>query len=377
LIVIGGGVIGCSIAWRLAQSGRRVVLLERGECGRESSWAGAGIIEAGSLRRIDPLALLRRRSVAMYESFAAELRESSGIDPEYMRCGGLDLVLDENQYAAAQRELVAAREHAAQHGGAAALEWIEASDLPKREPSLSPASRGALRSPHAAQARNPRLMRALRVACERAHVIIREHEPALGLLHDGERVVGVRTHAARYHAAQTVLAAGAWSAQFDARVSDAIRCFPVRGQIVLLDPGEPRLQHVVQSGNSYLVPRRDGRVLVGSTEEPEAGFDCSTTASGVARLLQFVERVAPGLRDAPVAATWAGLRPGTADGKPYIGRVPGFDGLIAATGHSRAGLTLAPVTAEVIVQLIENAPTAVDLQAFAPGRPLQPDSEAG
>lgn len=406
VIVIGGGVIGCTCAWRLALTGRRVVLLERGQCGRESSWAGAGIIDAGSLARTDPVAALRRVGVARYPAFIAELKERSGLDPEFVECGGLDLIFDDNQEAAAEREVEAAThrrdagttmvEAAAEREVEAAAEpkvqsaaereidahesWglanaphaerLSAEAARKLEPALTAEIRGALYSNEEMQVRNPRLMAALRAACVAAGVDIRENTPVHEIKLSGERVIGVRTDGGTLVADRYVLAAGAWSSQLHPRLAERMPVRPVRGQIVLLDPPPGTIRHIIYSGSRYLVPRLDGKLLVGSTLEPESGYDSRPTAKGVAGLLRAAERIAPTLKHAPFVTAWGGLRPGSGDGRPYIGPVPEFDGLIAATGHYRSGLTLAPLTADLITELIAQGRTQHDLTPFMPGRAL-------
>ncbi len=361
--VIGGGVIGCSVAWRMAQAGLRVTLVERGEGGREASWAGAGIIEAGSFARSDPLARLRQASVARYAAFVNELRESSGIDPEFVQCGGLDVITDDNQDAAADREVRAAGDRQAS-GGGPVVQKLDLEGARRLEPELgSDGVRGALHLPELAQVRNPRLLSALRAACVAAGVEFRTHEPILELCIDGARVTGVRTSGGEIVSDRVVLAAGAWSG----RLSSMLRVRPVRGQIALLRMLPRPISRVLLCGRNYLVPRLDGHILVGTTEE-EAGFDARPTAGGIGRLLELARRFVPCLKDAVMVAGWAGLRPGTPDGRPYLGPAPGLNGLIAATGHFRNGLTLAPVTADLVAQLITTGRTEQDLTPFAPGR---------
>jgi len=372
VLVVGGGVIGCAIGWRLAQAGLGVTLLERGQCGRECSWAGAGILDAGSFARSDPLAGLRRLSVARWPRFVDELRERSGIDPQFLRCGGLDLITDDNQDAAADRE-VAAAAGLTTPAGEPLVERLTVEQTLEREPQLRAEIRGALLVRDVSQVRNPRLLEALRVACAHAGVRILEHTPAIELVVEDARVVGVRTPGGRLSGDRIVLAAGSWSSQLSPRLAGLVEVHPVRGQIVLLERLPPLLNQVILCGRRYLVCRADGKVLVGTTDEPDAGFDQRNTLAAVRKLTQFAERCAPMLKDATLVRTWAGLRPGTPDGKPYLGPVPGLDGLIAATGHFRSGLTLTPITADLMVELIARGQTEIDLTPFLPGRPPRAD----
>lgn len=367
VIVIGGGIVGASIAYRAARAGLSVTLAERGQCGCGASWAGAGIVDPGSEARTDPLAKLRRASVALYPDFVAELRERSGIDPQMIRCGMLDLITDDNQAAAADREVKAAAGRLTADGKPA-VERLTTDQVLSIEPALSHDIRGARLVREALQVRNPRLMFALRLACIHAGVRLLEHTPVEDLIVEGNHVVGVQTPDGGLWAGQVVLAAGAWSSRIDRRIKNIIDVHPVRGQIVLLEQTPPPFKHVIMSGKKYLVCRADGKVLCGTTEEPGAGFDTRNTAGGVSKILNFACRYVPSLKSAALLQTWAGLRPASSDGKPYIGRAPNLEGLIAATGHFRSGLTLAPITAEIVVQLLQSRTPEFDLAPFAPGR---------
>jgi glycine oxidase len=363
--VIGGGVIGLAVAYRLAAAGLRVALVERGRCGRAASWAGAGIIDYGSHARSDPLAMLRRASCARYPAFAAELHECTGIDPQYRACGALDLITDDNQQAAAQREVSAAAGHPLADG-TAAVELLTPEQARALEPRLTPQIRGALLKRRSAQVRSPRMLAALRAACAALGVELREQTAVQEPILEGERVRGVRTAAGPLEARWTVLAAGAWSPQLAPALATLMPGAPVRGQIVLLKTAP--LARMIEHGRNYLVSRDDGHVLCGSTQEPEAGFAAANTAGGVASILNTSLRFMPSLGQAELVQVWAGLRPGAPDGKPYLGPVPAHAGLIAATAHLRGGWTLAPITADLVAEYITTGRTRFDWTPFLPGR---------
>lgn len=368
VIVIGGGVIGCTTAYRLAQAGLTVTIVERGDCGREASWAGAGILIPGSVTRTNPLATLRRESLLRYGSFTSELFERTGIDPQYTVCGSLDLITDDNQVAAADREVAAGR---TTPDGQPAVQRLTAEETRALEPALTDRLRGALLIRDVAQVRNPRLMNALCVAGTQVGVRFLTHTSVHDLIVEGERVTGVQTSTGPLNAKHVVLAAGAWSTHVAARLVGQIEVYPVRGQIVQLEKLPRPFTHVIDHGQCYLVCRRDGKIIVGATEEHESGYDKRNTAAGISKLLKLAERFVPSLKDATLLRSWAGLRPGTIDRLPFLGPVPGLDGLLAATGHFRGGLILAPITAEVITQLITEGKTRFDLDAFRPGRKLE------
>lgn len=367
IIVIGGGVIGLAVARRLAGDGRRVTLLERGACGGEASWAGAGIISPCNPHRDDPLFELQGRSVRQYGAFCAALHDETGVDPEYDTGGELKLAFTRDVLGILRSDAEAGASMT-MPDGRPAYRLCTPEEARAIEPVIAAEAVGALQCREVGTVRNPRLLRALRAACAQRGVVIEEGCPVEDLVVEGDRVVGVVAGGRRLAAGVVVLCAGAWSAQVHGRLAAVVPMHPVRGQVVSLKLPQRTFEHVIARGKRYLVPRRDGHVLIGSTEEPEAGFSKRTTAAGVAALTETALDLVPSLADAAVVASWAGLRPGTPDGHPYIGRVPGFDGLIAATGHLRSGITLAPVTAEVVAALVAGEPYDVGLAPFAPGR---------
>ncbi len=367
VLVIGGGVIGLAVAWRLARGGLSVVLLEKGSVGREASWASAGVLAAGNWQRKDPLVRFQRKSLAMYPTFCAEAAGASGIDPEYVRCGSLELLFDEQQFRMAQAEVDAAVDYR-DADGAPILRLLTPREARSIEPRLSGEILGAKLCTFNAQVRNPRLLRALAAAAVAAGTRIVEGCEVTGLLRDGDRVRGVRSTQGDREAGHTVLCAGAWSSAIDATAGAHIPVLPVRGQIALLKASVAWPPRMIKHRKSYVVPRADGHILVGSTQEHESGFDAGTTAEGVGYVLSQAQRMVPPIGQAAFVQAWAGLRPGTPDRRPYIGPVPGSEGLIAATGHFRTGLGLAPLTAEVVADVIVRGRTAEDVSLFQPGR---------
>jgi glycine oxidase len=372
VIVIGGGVIGLSSAYELARSGLRVCLLEKGVCGKEASWAGAGVLQCGSWHRRDPLVALLRDSLRSYPAFAANLHERTGIDSEFVECGSFELLLEDQQYRMAASEVTAAETHAAAWGRKV-LELLPPDVARQREPNLAGDLLGVKYNSVTCQVRNPRLMAALRAACLLQRVEIVEGCEVTGLMRQGSRVIGVRTNRGEFAAAHTVLSAGPWSASVDPEVAQKTPVYPVRGQIVLLEMQPRPFRHIVERGKCYMAPRLDGKIVVGATEEHESGFIKCNTAEGVATLLTLAQRLVPALARASVVMTWSGLRPGTPDRAPFLGPVPGCEGLIAATGHFRSGLILAPITACIVRDLITTGSTGYDLSRIAPGRVFKKD----
>lgn len=371
VIIVGGGVIGLSIADRLARNDVRVTLFERGRCGREASWAAPGVLKPSNPNRRGPMQKLQRASLEMMAGFCADLHERTGIDPEYSQCGSIELLFDDQRYRMAlSEERAGERDGLRMPDGRAWWTVVTPVEARALEPAVSADCRGALLCWFSAQVRNPRLLKALIAACNSGGVDIQENAPVTGLLVDNQRVIGVTTYDGPVTADRVVLCAGAWSSEIDPALRQAVPTHPVRGQVVLLDASSTeggRFSRIVLRKDCYLVPRSDGLVLVGATVEPESGFDRRTTAAGVNRLMHDALTLVPALADAKVAALWAGLRPGTPDRRPHIGPVPGLDGLIAATGHYRTGLALAPVTAEIVTDFILGDRCDRDLSLCRPG----------
>ena len=366
-IVIGGGVVGLTTARRLACEGLKISLLERSQCGREASWAGAGIIAPPNPHRNDGLSELQYRSIALYPDLCATLQEETGIDPEYDRCGELELHHTADTWGIAKSyERVTEGRTTPDGKPIYALHAPEA--LGQVEAVVTREVVGVLECRLTAQVRNPRLLAALRTACVNAGVDVREHAAVDDFIVDGARITGVRAGSETLDAGTVILCAGAWSSQIGDRLATLMPVHPVRGQVVLLSLDARPFTRIISSGKTYLVPRKDGHVLLGSTEEPEAGYEKRNTPEGVSRLIQTALEMVPMLAEAPVQATWSGLRPGTPDDLPYLGPVPGVEGLIAATGHFRAGLTLAPATAEVVWHVVNQRPFDIDLARCLPGR---------
>lgn len=352
ILVVGGGVIGLTTAYFLAYEGVAVEVVDQGEFGGESSWAGAGILPPGTaVRAASPLEALRNHSADLFPSLSAELKERTDIDNGYLRSGGL--VVDESEEDVSSEW----------RPEGIALQRLEGERLREREPALAPAIGSAWYLPELAQLRNPRHLKALVAACQALGVRLRPFCPVYGFDRQGERIAAVRTSHGLLPADRFLLASGAWTELLLELVGWRPGIRPVRGQIALLNTGQPILRHVLLHGDRYLVPRPDGRVLVGSTEE-QVGFDKRTTASAIAELLALAVRLVPELARAHLERTWAGLRPGTPDGLPYLGPVPGFNNLFVGAGHFRSGIQLSPATGLLLKQALLGQPLTISLYHF-------------
>jgi glycine oxidase len=375
VVIVGGGVIGLSIAYALAREGLFPTVLDRRELGREASWAGAGLIPpiadrdaADPAAKANPLVTLRSWSARLYPEWTAALFAETCIDPEYRRTGGVDVAWTE-------REDDALRAAAGQwRAEGIAYERIPPGDYARVEPALNPELRSVYFLPDRAQVRNPRLLQALMEAVVGRHVSLEPHRTVEGFTTVGGRITAVRTDKGDIPCGWVIVAAGAWSGGLLEPAGVRAPTPPIKGQIVLLKADRPLLRRVVEHGKDYLVPRDDGRILIGATEE-DAGFDSHPTAMAARDLLDEALRLCPILGRAAVEATWAGLRPGSIDTRPYIGAAPGVTNLIVATGHKRAGLQLAPATAELVADLVLGRTPRLDLTPFRPDRNPEPTGE--
>ncbi len=363
--VVGGGIVGLSIAYCCAKAGLRVVVLDEGDDHRKASWATAGIIGAQPFEQAKtPFTRLLGLGGKLHAIWAQELRELTGIDVGYRRCGLIEFARDETEAHA----LRSAAGHYRAHG----IDWQELS--PQRLAELEPAVQhdyvSAYLVPATAQARPPAVLAALRVACSMlGATFFTPSGTVVGFLVHGERVDGVVTVTGPVYAEATVVAAGAWSGPLLSRLGLRFDTEPVRGQVCLLAGPVGLVRHILMVGRRYIVPRFDGLYLVGSTQE-RVGYDGSVTAHGVGHLLAFACALCPPLADAKLHRTWAGLRPGNPDGKPFIGPVPGYERLFIAAGHLRSGFVTGPATGLVMKQLIVGEEPEVPLWPFRPDRPV-------
>lgn len=347
LIVIGGGVIGLSIAWELAGQGLSVRVLEQSAFGREASWAGAGMLPPGNLENARTAeARLRGAAHQIWSEWSQSLTSATGIDNGYRRCGAMEVRLPGDGL---DPDLSSEIETLRAEG--VDIETGNISLMRSRIPSLNPETLSAYFLPDFAQVRNPRHLSALQIGCALRGVELVAGAGVRQIEIDGDRIAAVGAGSQMHRAAEYVFAGGAWSSELVKPLGVRVDVEPVKGQMVLLQAIPSPIRSVIQVGHRYLVPRNDGRILVGSTEE-RSGFDKRTTAQAIGDLLTFAQRVVPDLKDARFEQCWAGLRPFSATGKPYIGRLPQFTNASIAAGHYRHGLHLSPLTAVLIRQIL-------------------------
>ena len=343
VVVIGGGVIGLSIARALALRGvRDVCLVERAGLGTEASFAAAGmLVPQAEADAADDFFALACRSRDLYPSFAAALHEETGIDIELDTTGTLYLALTEHD----QDEIE--KRHAWQTRAGLSVELLSIAEARELEPCISDSTLSALRFPNDIQVENRRLLSALANSVKNLGVGIVTETSVDSLIVQENRLTGVQTSRGPISCAAAVIAAGTWSSF----IKPTPLIEPVRGQMVCLEANPQLTRHVIYSPRGYIVPRRDGRLLAGSTSE-RVGFAKCVTAGGISTILRNALEISPAISNLPMVDTWAGLRPRAADGLPVLGPCDEIDGLFYATGHYRNGILLAPLTGELISEAI-------------------------
>lgn len=359
ILVIGAGIAGLMTAWELARAGKRVAVLERGQPGREASRAAAGILAPLPPWRYPPALLaLTDWSRQVWPQFAHELEQRSGLPVDYTASGLL--YFHEPEFAnalawATPRGVV--------------LESLTAAEVARHESALTANPRPALRLPGVAQVMPGRLLRALQEAVLAEGVRILPHAGVQVLHTANGRITGVACEDGDWQAEQVVLCAGAWSAELLAPLGIALPVEPVRGQILQYAAPPGLVGHILLEDGKYLVPRREGKILVGSTRE-HVGFDKTTTDAGAVELTDAAERLLPLLAQAGVTRHWAGLRPGNPDQLPFIGGYPDLPGLIVNTGHYSTGIVAAPAAARLVADMLLARQPILDPAPYAPSRGL-------
>jgi len=362
VIVIGAGAIGTSIGYQLARAGAKVMIVDRGQVGREATGASAGMIMAVHGRSTPvPLVALASESARLFAALAEELKLRTGMDIGYRRVGRLRVAFDE----ATEHQLRLERGWQVDHG--AIVSWLDPASALDLEPALNPTIRAAIYYADEYQLLPMAFAQTLSRAAADLGAIVREGAPVDRLLIEGDRVTGVAVGDERVHADEVVIANGSWAGGWSDPLGLPIPIHPMRGQLVALRTLGTALRNVIDAGDGYALTKPDGSTIVGTTVE-DAGFDARPTASGVEGLLKLAPQLAPRLADATFSGAWAGLRPGTPDGMPLIGRLSRWRGVLLAAGHFRQGILLAPITGELVADLVARRRPRLSLEAFDPGR---------
>ncbi|WP_347239166.1 glycine oxidase ThiO [Mariprofundus sp. KV] len=364
--VVGGGVIGCLTALYLHRLGATPIILEKGNTGRESSWAGAGILcPIHPWLYPDSFTHLVDTSLAMFPEMNGMLQELSGLKTEWQSCGLMIPMFADDRIHHRQDALNWSKRFGWK------VEELDTRETCEHEPTMSDQVSGSLLWPEVGQVRNPRLLAAVKQALLNAEVPIREQAEVIGVGKNGEGEIASVTLAGgeTIDCDAVLLAAGSWSGDLACQIGLELPVEPVKGQIVLLKDQPGRVKSIIKHDDVYLVPRVDGHILVGASME-RVGFQPGTTESVVNNLLEATYRITPGLKGAEIIEQWMGFRPGSPDGMPYLGPVDGHPGLFVATGHYRNGVALAPGTADIMSRWIMGEAPSMDLSDFRVNRPV-------
>jgi glycine oxidase len=362
VLIIGGGVIGCATAYYLAEQGAGVTIIERGEVGGEASGAAAGMLAALSDEGDRPTLFTRlcEDSLRLYEPLLPVLADT-GIDVRHYRVGVLNLALTQTEAQILRERFGKQRKRLP------GLQWLEPEDLRRVEPESNPKSPGGLLLPDQQYVDPLRTTEAMAEAARRLGVTILEGETVSRFVVQSNGVLGARTASGTYEADHVLIAGGPWTGELTQRLGVPLETPPVRGQMLSLEGPPQPLHNMIWGEHAYLVPREDGQTYVGATVE-NVGFRKHTTTSGLGTLRRGAAGLVPALRDAKQRRAWAGLRPGSADGMPIMGRLPGWSNVWVSTGHLRNGILLAPVAGQMMARSILSDEPVPEMTPLSPRR---------
>ena len=363
VVVVGGGVIGCFIAYELSKAGLEVVVVERGQVGAEASSAAAGLLVPLHMAEEErALFELHLASTRMFPAFVPELEEETGISVEYIPSGILRVALNEEEETARLSQL----EKLGEVFGMT-ITRLDATDIHSLEPELAPEVCGGILSHDEAYINNGRLVLALARGASTQNTRFHEGCLATGVRRTNGRFTALQTNEGEVSAGHLVVATGAWSRVFCEALDITIPVAPARGQMLAVTTIPRLLQRPINSSKGALVPRADGSVHVGATVE-NVGFDKRNTPEAIADLLDRGTTVVPALSEGRVDRMWSGLRPFCEDGLPAIGGVPGWENVAVAAGHFTMGITGSPITAKIIKELIVDGHWDNSMEIFSPAR---------
>ena len=358
VIIIGGGIIGCAVAYNLAKRDVKPLLIDKAtSVGTEASWAGAGILTSHA-STYEPYPTLCRASLALYPTLAEELRAETQIDIEFIRSGTLSVFFNQAEAAG----LIGLADRRVKRGFSA--EILTPEEARQLEPALAKSIAGAVLFPEDAHVRNPKMVTALAKGAAKLGTRFRLGNPATNFVKEDERIIGVVVNGETLYADTFVIAAGCWTGTLIAQLGVPIQVEPVKGQIVLVETMPPLFQHIVDGLGIYVVPRADGKILLGATVE-YVGYNKTATVDGAKQMIDAGVAIAPQLANATFLQTWAGLRPYVKKG-PLLGHLPGYNNIVVATGHFKNGILLAPITGQLIAELLTTGAPSLSLQPFQP-----------
>ncbi len=367
VVIVGGGITGCAIAYHLRKSGIDVTVLDRGEIGAEASSAAAGLLAPlGSLSGPGPFADLLLASFALFPALVPELEDASGTNLEYEQTSSLRVVRDTKHIANLRKRMQAWQPLGLE------MHWLTGDEAREREPLLAPGVCAAIYAPGESQIKASHVVKAFAQAATNRGAKLYSHREITGAQHHNARVTGVSTSQGETIGCNhLVIATGAWAARCNEWLNIALPVSPQRGQILTLRQPSPPLRHIVFGEAAYFAPKSGETIIVGATRE-EVGFDKQLTAGGIAWLLNTAIRLMPALESSPIDQMWAGLRPSTPDNQPVLGPAPGWENVTLAVGHGSAGIMLSPITGKAIAELVVRGEAPGLLRPFSLERFKQP-----
>lgn len=356
--IIGGGIIGCAIAYELAKRKVDVILIEKAsQVGTEASWAGAGILTSHASTH-EPYPTLCRESLALYPSLAAKLKADTNIDIEFIRCGTLSIFFDEAEAAG----LIGLAERRVDRGFSA--EILSPKQAKELEPAVSNAIAGAVLFPEDGHVRNPKMVNALATGAAKFGAKFLLGNSVTGFIRENGKIIGTVVNGETIYANSYVIAAGCWTGNLTSLLDFQISIGPAKGQIVLLETMPPLIGRTIDGLGIYIVPRADGKILLGATVE-FVGYDKTPSVDGVKQMIDAAVAIVPELSQSTFVQTWVGLRPYYKKG-PCLGFLPGYDNVVIASGHYKNGILLAPVTGKLIAELLTTGKTSLSIEPFSP-----------
>lgn len=370
VVIAGGGVIGCSIAYHLRKAGVSVTVIDQGEIGAEASSAAAGLLAPlGSLAGPGPFADLLLASFALFPTLVPELEDASGIRMEYEQTGALRVIRNPKNVSNLRK-----RKKAWQPLGLQ-MHWLTGDEARQLEPTLAPDVCAALYAPEESQVRASQVVKAFGQAAANRGATLLSHTRIEGIQQQHDRVTGIVTSQGNFIPCHhLVVASGAWSALWSTLLDIELAVTPQRGQILALRQPAPPLRHIIFGEAAYLAPKQNNTVVVGATKE-EVGFNKKLTAGGVAWLLSTANRLIPSLEQSAIESMWAGLRPKTPDNLPILGAVPGWENVTLATGHGSVGIMLSAITGQTLAELLVTGVAPELIHPFMLNRPADLNAE--
>jgi len=345
--IIGGGINGSSIAYHLSKMGRKVIMIEKDQLACQASSAAAGMLAAqAEIEQDGPLFQLAIKSQAMFSTLSSELFEYTGIDIEYVNKGMLKIAETEEIAVEVKKQV------SFQGNWDPSIKWLDSKEIREMEPALSPSVAGGMYLPNDGHVQPVKLTQAFAKAAVYFGAEIRENTEVLSFIYDNGRVKGVKTTDGVIHCDQVVVATGAWAAKLMRESGLDINVYPVKGECFSIRTEKPFINTTIFSDKRcYLVPKQNGEIYIGATMI-ENTFDTTVTPRGIATLLERATQLVPQMKDAAWERVWAGIRPQTGDGFPYLGEHPSWKGLFVAAGHFRNGILLSPITGKLVADLL-------------------------